>query len=267
MKTLLLITYTLLINIATAQVRGTLIIAGVAKDGVIMVADSRGSTVNKEGKLIAYIDSIPKIFRLKEIYVGITGQWSIGNTFISTIISDFNKSKNKSKDFTSIVNDFVKYTDSLYPVAKFAGSDKTSFIFVGSDSTNYLIQGYMRDLGFTRIIRKKTLISDNKAVLYLGNFYEYCSLHSTDTLAKVFTKAIYTYAKDANLQYEIGGPLSIVCIGLNNKVKYFKNSFSQNVYISYQELIHDLRIGKRKFIPIVPGGDKEAIKNIAENHN
>ena len=39
--------------IATAQVGGTLLIAGVGNDGLVMVADSRGSTGNKEGKLIA----------------------------------------------------------------------------------------------------------------------------------------------------------------------------------------------------------------------
>lgn len=260
------IIFLLFYHVSKSQVSGTLIIAGVGKDGLVIVADSRGSTGNKQGQLIAYIDSIPKIFKLKNIYIAITGQWAIGNTFLNTIISDFNKIKIPKNDFVSIVTSFVNYTDSLYPLSKFPNSSTTSFIFAGSDSINYLIQGYMRDLGYTRIVRKKTLISDNKAAPYLGIFYEQSSLYSCDTLVKVFTKSVYSYAKSANLEYEIGGPLSIVCIGLNNKLKYFKNSFSKNAYKSFPLLIQALQSGKRKFIPITPGGDKEAINAIIETH-
>ena len=262
----LIVIILLLRLIANSQVSGTLLIAGVGKDGLVMVADSRGSTGNKQGQLIAYIDSIPKIFKLKNIYLAITGQWSIGNTFLSTIVSGFNKIRTSKNDFVSVVTSFVNYTDSLYPVSKFPNSSTTSFVFAGSDSVNYLIQGYMRDLGYTRIVRKKTLISDNKAVPYLGAYYQYSSLYTCDTLAKEFTKTIYSYAKASNLEHEIGGPISIVCIGLNNKLKYFKNSFSKNIYKSFSSLIQDLKSGKRKFIPIIPDGDKEAIQAIIETH-
>ncbi|MBS1511970.1 MAG: hypothetical protein JST86_14070 [Bacteroidetes bacterium] len=219
---IILLTIVVFRFVSHSQIKGTLLIAGIGKDGLIMVADSRGSI--------------------------------------------FNSLKISKYDFISIVTSFVKYTDSLYPVSKFPSSKTTSFIFVGSDSANYFIQGYMRDLGYTRIVRKKVLISDANAVPSLGIYYEYSSLYTCDTLANEFIKAIYSYAKKANLEFEIGGPISILCIGLNNKLKYFKNSFSRNTYLSFSSFIKDLKNGKRKFIPIVSGGDKKAIQAIIETH-
>lgn len=249
-----------------SQVKGTLLIAGVGKDGVILVADSRGSMRNKEGKVIAYMDNIPKIFKLQNIYTAITGDWAIGNTFLSTIISNFNKTKIQKNDFSSIISHFIKYLDSLYPVSKYPYSNKASFVFIGSDSSNYLIQGYMRDLGYTRVVRKKVVISDNNAVPYLGIYYERSSLYKCDSLEVVFKKTIDSYAKGSNLINEIGGENSVVCLGLNNKLKYFKNSFSKNIYKSFADLIKDLKSGRRKFIPTVKGGDKQAIQLIIENY-
>ena len=267
MKYLFLILSALFSQTSSCQVlvKGTLIVAGIGNDGLIITADSRGSTGNREGKLIAYMDSIPKIFKIKNIYVAITGSWAIGNTFISTIISDFNKTKIEKTDFSNTIKEFVQYIDSLYPVALYPQSSVESFLFGGSDSTGYYLQGYMRDLGYTKLIRRTTIISDNNAVPYLGKYKDSYNF-TCDTLAVAFKNVIYSYAKGANLDYEIGGPISVVCIGLNNELKYFKNSFSDKTYKSFEALIKDFKLGKRKFIPITPGGDKEAINAIIAVH-
>lgn len=259
---LLFIGFFFCINSIFSQ-HGTLIVAGIGKDGLVMVADSRGAMADRKGNLIAYIDSFPKIFKLKDFYVAITGNIAIAKTFLSTIISDFNKISLMNTSFLSVVDSFVNYSNRLYPVSKFPESSTTSFIFVGCEKNDFFIKGYMRDLGFSKLIRSSTLISSSDATKYLG-VYAHSFKYSCDTLEDAFKKTIYDYAKGENLIYNVGGPLSVLRIGINNKLIYFKNSFAKNIFQNTKEYLKALESGKRKFIPIVPGGDKQAIEAVKE---
>ena len=72
---------------------GAVIMAVKAKDGIVMVCDSRLAYRSKQNnQLLAYQDGVPKIFPLKKFAIGITGDFSDGTSLIKKIVTDFDKS-------------------------------------------------------------------------------------------------------------------------------------------------------------------------------
>ena len=54
------------------ELHGTIIIAAIGSDGIVMAADSRTAIPGKLGNVIAFIDSVPKLFPLnKYVYASL----------------------------------------------------------------------------------------------------------------------------------------------------------------------------------------------------
>ena len=95
---------------------GSLIVAVICNDGIIMAADSRASftaynVIAKKELPYAYIDSTRKIFPLGKYQIGITGNGNVGNDFWWNIIEKYNK---KSPRNLSIENTFKHFRDYLH---------------------------------------------------------------------------------------------------------------------------------------------------------
>jgi len=83
MKYLLILLILIFSNYSYSQ-EGTVIIATVTNNEIIIAADSRGvyyETDNRNVPPIAYYDSARKIFKLKQFTLGICGAGSIGKLF------------------------------------------------------------------------------------------------------------------------------------------------------------------------------------------
>ncbi len=80
------------------KIKGTLIIATITKEGIVLAADSRGVMFD-EGVKFAYIDSIPKIFNLNQFTIAIAGYTAFGDKFLHQIIYDFSKTELSKSTF------------------------------------------------------------------------------------------------------------------------------------------------------------------------
>ena len=75
------------------KTKGGIMMAIKAKDGIIIVADSRMPfRLSSSNDVLAYQDGQPKIFALKKFAIAIAGDFSDGNIFVKKIVADFSKS-------------------------------------------------------------------------------------------------------------------------------------------------------------------------------
>jgi len=111
---------------------GSLIIALICEDCIIIAADSRGSITEKlpsgveEG--YAYIDSIQKIFILKNYPLAITGTTMLKDKYFVDLISKYNKKKDKGNSFQSVFNDFEIFLLKKYKISKQTIFNDNSYI-------------------------------------------------------------------------------------------------------------------------------------------
>jgi len=68
---------------------GTIVMVGCASDGIFMISDSRAASLVDMKKVAFYMDSCPKIIRIKDYVIGFSGVENLGNKLISQIIKDF----------------------------------------------------------------------------------------------------------------------------------------------------------------------------------
>src|SRR5579863_9120878 len=98
---------------------GTLIIASIRPDGILIAADSRGSMYKNNDSHtppIAYTDSLCKIYPFKQFVIAIAGAYELGNKFIYQIVDDFNKNSFYDKSLDNTIKAFEAFMDENYPV-------------------------------------------------------------------------------------------------------------------------------------------------------
>jgi hypothetical protein len=62
-------------------------------------------------------------------------------------------------------------------------------------------------------------------------------------LGEIFEKVIYEYSEAKEKTATIGGPASIVMIGVNNIIEFLKNDFSKNAHNSFTEFVDAIKRG------------------------
>lgn len=250
-------------NPKEASFKGTLLLAEVKKDGIIMAADSRGCIFNSKGQPIAYSDSIPKIFTLKKFTIAIAGASLYGKKSIYELITDFNKIPLSNNGFENTLTEFVKYVQKLYPASLYPQLDGATYLLGGYDNNKFWLKGYQIGFGFTEMVSTgRTLHSEYFVEPYLKKYAK--PVMTIPDLAILYEKIMYEYAKGEKREYEIGGPISIVTIGVNNKQTWIKNNLSAKQYATQKDYINALKSEKIKVYPLIKDGDKQAKKAIIE---
>src|ERR1022692_891803 len=98
------------------KTQGTVMMAVKAKDGIIIVADSRIAYKSSlSNDVLAYRDGLPKIFLLKKFTIAVAGDFSDGEFFIRKIIADFDNSKPTYRTPEECLFKFGLFTKEQYP--------------------------------------------------------------------------------------------------------------------------------------------------------
>jgi hypothetical protein len=229
---------------------GSLIVAVICNDGILMAADSRSSftaynDIAKKELPYAYFDSSRKIFQLGKYQVGITGNGNVGNDFWENIIEKYNKKSPKNltientfKHFRNYLHKKIHIHDSLLRGNFFilAGFENKLPVLLAADSLN--------DESLFRLDKiKHRLLSQDciKANLVLND-----SLYYTNKILPFVIDGFAKCSKDFELG--IGGPYHIIKITTNNnvetisdfEVKRFKTYLDFEISILNQEtqIIH-----------------------------
>lgn len=237
---------------------GTLIVAVICEDGVILAADSRASFTgidvlsNKEIP-IAYIQQCRKIYKLGGFQVAITGSSNIGNDYWTKIIHRYNK-KHKSNptldgefaDFKKYLNQVLNINDSIIFRNRFVlagyenGNPKIAFI----DSSGYSSASKINRRLFTHNCIKDTLRS--------------VKIFTCDKVKKILTGG-FNYC--SSIDKSIGGPNYIIQIKRDNSIKEL-TAVKFKEYKNYKSFLRSIVRGKTKLTYIFPEDKQTLMSNI-----
>lgn len=203
---------------------GSLIVAIICNDGILISADTRGSwtaynDIAKKELPYAYYDGNKKIFPFGNYLLGITGQTNVGNDFWWNIIEKYNKAYKKKnavddmetcfKNFRYYISEKLKIPDTLSRGNVFilAGYEKGKPTIIGVDSFNSTV--------FLRVQKTKFRIATNDCIkpkLILDDSMYYC-----DNIVKV----LKTGYKECSYNWELGidSNINVIKIDSSNSKK------------------------------------------------
>lgn len=259
MKYLFLITSLFIIigKVAYSQT-GTLIIATITDEGIYMAADSRGAiyeTSDRSELPLAYYDSSCKIMKLKQFMIGISGPTALNKTYYSEILNQFNKLPFKNiDDIYKTYLKFKSFLDSAYPIASNPSRNRNIFLIAGYEKGKPKLLGIKSS---NMIVRTEgSIISDNAAQKYvLQNNSDYRIPMTTR-----FEKTISDFAKFENKTYLVGGPVTVINISPDNKIKWIQNDFSKKNFSFNYQFINAILADKVKMVYLVADGKNRVLK-------
>jgi hypothetical protein len=215
------------------KTQGAIMMAVKAKDGIIMIADSRLAYKSSlSNDVLAYQDGLPKIFPLKKFAIAVAGDFSDGEFFIRKIIADFDASKQTYRTPEECLFKFGLFTKEKYPA-----------YFKKLDSNILLCAGYCPEQSIGILANNKTYTIAPK--IWASNVYwEMDSLHlfnppqnaSSKQLIDSAELAMTEYIKIFHKENEMGGLFSVLKINLDNSQRWIQNDFSGNDFLTECEL-------------------------------
>jgi hypothetical protein len=209
---------------------GTIIVAAITDDGIILAADSRGCFSG-----IAYFDSTIKICKVKQFMVGFAGAASIGNKYVYQIVDSFNATNYSDTSLRNTLVTFSHYLDTHFPIRKFPERNSIELLGVGYVNGQPKIVAMdsaregMQDAGM--------MVSDVTALKYFNN-------SRGSSIYKAIENAIYNYANSEHKTNTVGGPISIVKVISNNNVIWIQNNFSARRFAGLQDFYEHVKNDK-----------------------
>jgi hypothetical protein len=211
------------------KTQGTIMMAVKAKDGIIIVTDSRLTYKStQDDAIIAYQDGQPKIFPLKKFAIALAGDFSDGTFLIKKIITDFDDSKPAYRTPEECLYKFGLFTKAKYPA-----------YFKELDRNILICAGYCPEQSIGILVKNKTYTITPKT--WASNaFWEMDSLHlfnppqgsTSKQLAGLAESAMKEYIKIFHKENEMGGLFSVLKINLDNSYRWEQNDFSGNDYLT-----------------------------------
>ena len=209
--------------------QGSIVMAVKAKDGIILLADSRMTYRSvATNEILAYQDGMPKIFPLKKFALAFAGDFSDGETRIKKMVADFvgsNPAYNTPEECLYMFGLFIK---AKYPD-----------YFKNLVSNTILAVGYSPEERIAIWINNKTYIISpgnwtsnvypemDSLRLFYGS-----SASSCKRLADSAEAAMKAYIKIFHRENEMGGYFSVLKINPNNTFSWQKNDFSENDFLT-----------------------------------
>jgi len=236
---------------------GTLIIASIVPNRIVLAADSRGAFYvpgDNSKTIIATIDSSVKIFKLKQFSIGITGVGSLGGIFFTEIIRNFNNSSPLDTSLINTVKKFKSFLDSKFP----NDAQRDSIAIIGCGFVNLKPQIIYFVRGQVQLENSTSIWSDSTASKY--SFKLDPALSIIDKIHKTMTDC----AEGENKTRTIGGPISIVEIMPNNEQVWIENNFSSHYFTTIQELYDAVKNETIKVTYYIPNAKAKLLEYIKQ---
>jgi len=184
---------------------GTFIYGSVCKDGIVFISDSRANFKDK-GKSQFYFDHVKKLFVVNEFVIAFSGGVRINNQFPHTFLSELENYNSDSpivliKNFTIILKKALgenKYNEVIENLGIFAGGyDKkrrTPLVCgLQNGKIYYNNRGTITNHNFSRLNTTLKKLNFKRSI-------------------KLMKKDIDNYTSDHKLNWEIGGPKTVITI-------------------------------------------------------
>jgi hypothetical protein len=209
--------------------RGTIMMAIKAKDGIIIVADSRMAfRLSSTNEVLAYQDGQPKIFPLKKFALAIAGDFSDGEIMVKKIVADFSNSNPVYNTPEECLYRFGLFIKVKYP-AYFKNLNNNIIIAAGycpEQTISILINNT------THTIRNKDWSSNAAAQIDSLHLFTASKNGSSKHLADSAETTMKEYIKIFHTENEMGGYFSALKLNPDNSYNWLKNDFSENGYLT-----------------------------------
>jgi hypothetical protein len=211
------------------RANGAVIMAVKTADGIIMIADSRLAYKSLQNhEVLAYDDGMPKIFPLKKFALGISGDFSDGNSLIRKIVKDFDKSDPSYRTPEECLYRFGLFTKDKYPD-----------YYQSLTSSTLICAGYGPEPMIAILLNGNTY-PINQDVWASNVFREIDSLHlfvlpketGSKQAAEIAANAMKGYIETLHKENELGGLFSVLKINADNSWRWLKNDFTGNDYMT-----------------------------------
>jgi len=233
---------------------GTLIIAAIGTDGIMIAADSRTILYfNNPRENLAYFDGAEKITTIKHYGVGVVGVAEVEGKSAIQIIKEYESSSDTNLDLSYIPYDFGKYLIHKLTNVQLQDLKNNLFIFCGYANKEAKIIGvYLEKDTFGVVSANHYLISDRDA----SRYFKYNSKLNSFQLGQIAKKAIYEFALKEGKKETIGGEISILKVNSNNSYSWIKkvggkwHTFKDffNLYFKGKVKIHYLQSNAKHII-------------------
>lgn len=192
---------------------GTLIVAIVCTDGILIASDTRASWKDDNKVLFAYVDSFQKIFRIGKFQLAISGVSTFNGIYLNEITDSFNKSISVESTLLSTFDKFKNFLKEKYHVTD-VELDKNKFILAGYENNLPVITGF-ETLG--KPVRSPVLTSEAIVNPYwrIPNPNPYTCVETMNILEPI-------YQKCSTLDKSIGGPTYFLKVQPGNRVSELK---------------------------------------------
>lgn len=203
---------------------GTIIIAAIASDGIIIASDSRLSIVDETEKTIAYLDKVQKLFPLHKYVFALAGNPMIGKVSIEHSLTAFSHQNTNFNNPQETLYNILSFLAKTYP------TDYDIFtknrMYVCGFNLGFKIA--TNDGGHVKFFRDSGYISNYNRLIDSLSLFNYSPLKSCNQLKPLLIKAVRSIGELRKEKHSIGGPISILMIDENNKVKWLSEQFKNN---------------------------------------
>lgn len=232
-------------NMKFSEIRGTYIIAGICKEGIVISSDSRFVFLSSSKKITAWYDEAPKLFEYKKIIIGMVGRYGFDDTLLfSSIFKRVCDSLENGISVRSFYNIFSKkirilYGENIYRI--FIGNQ---FFVCGYESGKPLI--FIHERNGSDSLLHKGYYSSNTTLNGRSDIAVHLDTIGINKTAYVFETITKDIIKRHNKDTVaiIGGPISLGVIK-DGRVGWIYRQ-QKNEYNTLRELRNAYKKGELK---------------------
>jgi 20S proteasome alpha/beta subunit len=233
---------------AQLNTEGSFCIVASCKDGIIIGADTRNSITpeNNNKEILAYFDTVIKIFPLNKFVICTTGDVSIDDKFISYYIYEYRKFYQYKDELKLQTGDFFQFLITKYPsqLEKFKNAQ---MIFAGyRNNESWICTGRVNTLTQNidiSCVGKETYYATDTTC---GFDTLYSEKLTCKQLMPLIKKSIIEYAAKNKKTESIGGQITFLKINKNNTVEWLVNDKKLPNINTMEELKREYKQGRLK---------------------
>ncbi len=231
---------------AYSQYKGTFIVEAICRNGIVVTSDSRASFFDTNKKVAVYIDNTPKIFKVKNLVIGIAGNYSLIKSKITVeqILDGFKNSIPLRIPVANFYDLLLTYVKKIVSQIDDDDWKNNTIIVTGYENNKAVI--YCYDHGQKPTIKysgyKTSMPTQDSSRQYI----HYLPIIGFDS-AIYICKQLVNYVSDYNNQVgerTIGGPISVFAY---SKQKVYVNKIqNSNYFRNRHELYQGIKANKIK---------------------
>jgi hypothetical protein len=223
----------------STNLTGTIIVAEVGADGIVISADSR-ALIKHFDQPYGYFDGTAKVTQVRDLLFATTGVGSVlgkGILSIAEGIDNISAWKGDIDSFVVFFYDALRQKLSQPEIDFLRGNE---FIVAGyKDQKPAIYEFTIKDLEKNQVYPCPRWYVTSSPVL---KFLHYDSQFSCKKLARLAKRGIKKFTKEFKMDYVIGGPISSVQVTPTGPVIWLRHRFSDEVNMDIDKQIKEGKI-------------------------